>query len=151
MKYFANNGDFNSNIAMIDVTVNAVDDTPTTIDIATSTDEDVAVEITLSAEEYDGDDFDFTIISDPANGSLSAIDGSSVTYTPNANWYGVDYFTYQANDVRSQNIATVAITVEPTNDPPTSNNMNIGSYEDIDISIKLSASDIDGDRLHIML
>ena len=41
----------------------------------------------------------------------------------------------------------MAITVEPTNDPPTSNNMNIGSYEDIDISIKLSASDIDGDQL----
>ena len=36
LKYFANNGDFISNIAMIDVTVHAVDDTPTTIDIATS-------------------------------------------------------------------------------------------------------------------
>ncbi|NDB78822.1 tandem-95 repeat protein, partial [archaeon] len=147
LRYIANNGDYDSNVATIDIAVNPVDDTPLSIDVNVSVNEDEDVQINLTAEEYDGDDYEFSIIDNPKNGSLSNIDGSNITYTPNANWYGVDYFTYQADDVKSQNIATVAITVEPTNDPPTSNNMNISSYEDLELSITLSASDIDGDQL----
>jgi hypothetical protein len=34
-------------------------------DVATETDEDVAVAVNLSAEEYDGDSYSFGIISNP--------------------------------------------------------------------------------------
>ncbi len=42
---------------------------------------------------------------------------------PNANFNGTDTFTYKANDGQlDSNVATVAITVNPTNDAPTAVN-----------------------------
>src|SRR5204862_984019 len=46
--------------------------------------------------------------------------GADVTYTPAANYYGPDSFTYKANDGRVDgNIATVSVTVKSVNDAPT--------------------------------
>jgi hypothetical protein len=74
-----------------------------------------------------------------------------VTYTPNADWFGVDQFTYEATDDRFAkiNIATAAITVNPINDAPTTNDMNIASYEDQATTITLDVNDIDGDNLSV--
>ena len=42
-----------------------------------------------------------------------------MTYTPAANWFGTDSFTYTANDgTVDSNVATVTITVNPVNDAP---------------------------------
>ncbi len=47
-----------------------------------------------------------------------SLDGSFV-YTPNANFFGVDSFTYRANDgSANSNVATVTITVFAVNDAP---------------------------------
>ena len=51
------------------MTVSAEDDEPNTNDVATTTDEDVAVTVNLSAEEYDGDSYSFAIIDQP-NGAV---------------------------------------------------------------------------------
>jgi VCBS repeat-containing protein len=70
---------------------------------------------------------------DPEGGTLTAIKGSgpehgtltldadgSFIYTPHADWYGTDTFTYKANDGSMySNPATVTITVNPVIDPST--------------------------------
>src|SRR5262249_56626181 len=66
----------------------------------------------------------FSIVSAPANGTLSSIsnnpcspgtpdtDSATATYTPNAGFHGSDSFTYKVNDGTSDsNVASVSITV----------------------------------------
>ena len=149
IKYSASNADYKSNIGTILIQVNAVDDDPTTFDVTATTDEDTAVDINFSAEEYDGDAYSFTIKQSPSHGTLGTISGSTVTYSPNSDWFGIDTFTYEAADDRFAkiNIATAAITVNPINDAPTTNDMSIASYEDLETTIPLDINDVDGDNL----
>lgn len=116
--YKSNDGTFDSNVGTVTTTIQAVDEDPNTIDIFVATDEDAPIDITLSAEEYDGDSYSFSVVSSTTNGTLS-LNGDVATYTPNLNWYGTDIFTFQALDDRSiTNIATATITVNPVNDAP---------------------------------
>ena len=58
-------------------------------------------------------------VTDPANGTLALDPDGSFLYTPNANFNGVDTFTYKANDgTGDSNVATVTITVTAVNDVP---------------------------------
>ena len=108
--YFANDGSFNSNTATVTIQVGSIDDEPNTIDIDTSTDEDVSVVMNLTANEYDGDSYTFNIITNPSNGTVS-LNGAQATYTPNQDWNGTDTFTFEATDDRTSrtNIATATI------------------------------------------
>ena len=89
-----------------------------------NTDEDI--ELVIGATGVLGNDSDPD--SDPvtavlnvgtANGSLVLNPDGSFTYTPDADFNGVDNFTYHANDgSANSNVATVTITVNAVNDPP---------------------------------
>ena len=67
-----------------------------------------------------GDTHTLTIVSYPLGGSVS-ISGMVMTFTPNSNWNGSTYFTYQARDAANwgSNVKQVNITVNPVNDVPT--------------------------------
>ncbi len=85
-------------------------------------DEDDSVLITLSGSDSDIPVQSLSFITEtlPSYGTLSVIEGTLVTYTPNTNYTGIDSFTYTAFDgVGSSISATVNITVKPTNDAPT--------------------------------
>ena len=104
------------------VTVNEVNVAPVAQALAVSTDEDTAKDITLAGTDSDipVQTLSFTITTPPAHGTLGTIVGDQVTYTPDANYNGPDSFAYAANDgVVSGLPATVDITVNPVNDPPT--------------------------------
>ena len=148
--YYANDGTSDSNISTVTMNVSAEDDEPNTIDVATATDEDVAVTVNLSADEYDGDSYSFAIITDVSNGT-TALNGSTVTYTPNQDWNGTDTFTFEATDDRTArtNVATATITVNPVNDTPTISAGTISTDEDIVATLDLNtlSIDVDGDNL----
>ena len=87
--------------------------------------EDAAAQtIVLTATDGDGDPLTFAIQTPPTRGTLSAITpinatSASVTYTPNANEFGADSFTFVANDSIVNSLpATVSITLTPVNDVP---------------------------------
>ena len=91
----------------------------------------------------------YSIVSDVSNGSTS-LSGSTVTYTPDADWNGTDTFTFKANDGdEDSNTSTVTITVAAVNDAPTAEDITVSTNENrmIQLSITLDASDIDGDNL----
>ena len=149
--YFANDGTSNSNTATVTVEVGAIDDEPQTNDIDAQTDEDVALVFNLSAEEYDGDNYSFAILTQPANGTIN-VDGVSVTYTPNQDWNGTDTFTFEATDDRTAltNVATATITVNAINDAPVANDITNQTTDEnrmMQLDITLDASDVDGDAL----
>ncbi|MEM2935418.1 MAG: Ig-like domain-containing protein, partial [Candidatus Thermoplasmatota archaeon] len=92
-----------------------------------STNEDVKLVISapgILANDIDADNDNLTaiLLNNPSNGSLTLNSNGSFVYTPSLNYYGSDSFTYKANDgISDSNIATVYITINPTNDEPIAN------------------------------
>ena len=74
--------------------------------------------ISLTATDADGGTLTYSIVSSPANGTLSGT-APNVTYTPAANYNGADSFTFKANDglLDSATVA-VSLTVTAVNDVP---------------------------------
>ena len=152
-------GEFNS--APDTVQVNVIDKAPAATSTTASTDEDIPVTITLSASDIDNPSLSFSIVAGPSNGTLSAISipncvanggGSNctatVTYTPASNYNGSDSLTFKVNDALvDSNIATVSITVNAVNDPPTASSVTASTNEETPVTITLSASDIDNPSL----
>jgi hypothetical protein len=105
--FVANDGTVDSEPATVSITVNAVNDAPVADAQSVTTDEDTALAITLTGNDADGDDLTFTVQSGPEHGSYA--DG---IYTPDADYYGDDSFTFVANDgTVDSEPATVSITV----------------------------------------
>lgn len=105
-----------------DLVVSAADGVPNSAPIA----EEILVDVpgatkpvTLGGTDADGDSLSFTIVTQPANGSLSGT-APNLTYTPNAGFSGTDSFTYTVNDGTVDSAAaTVTIQVESTPTQPT--------------------------------
>jgi VCBS repeat-containing protein len=127
--HYAGEGGFQaSTSSVLDYQVSAANIPPSAQEDAFSVDEDGTITVgargvLTNDDDPDGDDAALTaiVVTGPAqdpNFTLSA-DGS-FTYTPNPDFNGTDTFTYQANDGQAiSNVATVTITVNPVNDPPT--------------------------------
>jgi hypothetical protein len=113
--FTVNDGTVDSAVATVSITVGAVDDAPTADDQSVSTDQDVAVDITLTGSDPENDPLTFTIVTQPTSGTLSGADPNGdelVTYTPNAGFNGSDSFTFTVNDGAQDSAeATVSITV----------------------------------------
>ncbi len=68
--------------------------------------------IVFDAIDADQDTLTYSVETLPSNGSLGAVDGSSVLYTPQDGFIGVDSFTYSASDGSdSSAVKTVSIRV----------------------------------------
>jgi PKD repeat protein/putative lipoic acid-binding regulatory protein len=153
--YTASNGTYTSDPVTITITVEGQDDEPTTNDVSATTDEDTAVTVDLDATEIDGDNYSFSIVSQPTNGTLGSINGNQVEYTPNQDFNGTDTFTFEATDDRTfrRNVATATITINPVNDAPIANDVTasmdenkiVGRYQPV--TITLDATDVEGDAL----
>jgi uncharacterized repeat protein (TIGR01451 family) len=93
---------------------------PVANDDTVSTPEDTAVTIPVLANDTDSDNNPLTItsITQPSHG-VATNNGTTVTYTPDADYQGVDSFTYTAdNGVSGDSTATVSITVTPVDASP---------------------------------
>jgi len=94
-----------------------------------------------------------SLVSNVSAGALTLNPDGSFDYTPNANFFGADQFTYVANDGGpNSNAATVTITVTPINDSPAA----VADAYDVVVTTTLTVtapgvlgndSDPDGDTL----
>jgi large repetitive protein len=88
------------------------------------TPEDQPLTVTLSGSDPEGSPLTFAIVQAPANGTLGTITPISastaeVIYTPAADYFGSDSFSYSSNDGQYDSIpALVSITITPVNDAP---------------------------------
>jgi probable HAF family extracellular repeat protein len=83
-----------------------------------TTPQDTAVAFTLGGSDPDGDPVTFTVLSGPANGSVSG-SPAAMTYTPAAGYSGADSITFVANDgTASSAPAIITITVQASDPPP---------------------------------
>jgi len=113
-----NDGTVDSAVATVSITVTAVNDAPVAVAQSVTTAEDTALPITLTGTDAENSALTYSIVSQPANGTLSGT-APNVTYTPAANFNGADSFTFKVNDGTVDSaVATVSITVTAANDTP---------------------------------
>ncbi len=92
-----------------------------------------------------GTNITITDIEDPENGSIIVIDGGVITYVPDLDFTGIDYFWYTICDEFAQCDSTlVAIEVfDGDNRPPATTNDCFETDTDTPITINVLANDVD--------
>ena len=133
-------------------TITHVNSVPVADDQSITTSEDTAVPITLTASDLDNEPLVCQIVTYPTQGTLSG-EPPNVTYSPSANYYGSDSFTFKANDGQADSEpATVSITVTPVNDAPVAGDDATTTDEDASITtgnVLANDTDVEGDILTI--
>ncbi len=112
--YKVDDGDLQSGVATVTITINPVNDPPEAHDDSVTTAEGAAIEIAVLNNDTDaeGDVLSVVGVTQPANGVVTH-DGTRVTYTPNAGFDGQDSFTYTVGDGNGgTDVATVTVTVD---------------------------------------
>ena len=118
--------------ATVTVTVTDVNDPPNAVNdtfgttASPITEDSTDVELNVLAndtiEPDTGETLTITAVTQPANGTVRiSTDGSRVLYTPNANFFGEDSFTYTIRDSNASPLtdtANVVVNVAGANDPP---------------------------------
>ncbi|MCA1620853.1 MAG: tandem-95 repeat protein [Acidobacteria bacterium] len=95
--------------------------------------------------DANGDALTIVSVTQGANGSV-ANNGNSVSYTPNANFFGADSFTYTVSDGNGgQDAATVSVTVANVNDAPVANNDNYSTSQDTTLTVLPADGVLDND------
>jgi RHS repeat-associated protein len=160
--YAGVNGQQQSAPATVTITVNPVDDAPGAANDSYSTLEDTALSISatgvlINDSDVDGPALQAVLVNSPAHGTLTLNADGSFLYMPQADYSGVDSFTYRAtsNGLQS-NIATVSITIGSVDDAPVAVNDSYSMLEDTALSITAAGilsndSDVDGPALQAAL
>ena len=139
-----------SNIATVTITVNAAQNNPPTANnINIQTNAGTPVTITLTGTDpIPGDTLKFSVVANPAHGTLTNPTSNTVTYTPNTGFSGTDTFTYKTTTKNGlaggidSNIATVTITVNAAqNNPPTADTKAISTNAGTAVTITLTGTD----------
>ena len=125
--------------------------------LSVMTDEDTPLSISLSGSHPDGDLLTFSIVRQPANGSLGSLtqmppSSAVVAYTPGPNFSGPDSLKFKVTDPFGEMAtATVNITVKPVDDPPIANDDTITTVKNKSATrnVRANDSDPDGDPLTI--
>lgn len=121
---------------------------PVAQDGSATTNEDEPVSIILQAVDEDNNALVYSFVTNPTKGTLTPQGGAAILYTPNANANGGDSFTFRAHDGSVySNTATIAITINPVNDPPIAYNQSVNVAPNTAKSITLTASDVDNASL----
>jgi len=122
--YQADDGLASSNVATVTITVMPVNDGPVATDDSYSTTEDVTLTIPAPGirgndSDVDGNAITVTVLADVANGTLTLAANGGFSYVPNANFNGMDGFTYTLDDGNGgTDIGAVSIRVDGVNDVP---------------------------------
>ncbi|MBL8335243.1 MAG: tandem-95 repeat protein, partial [Rhodoferax sp.] len=99
-------------------------DAPVALDDSFSVAEDGLLEVNPAGilgndTDPDGDSLGVALVAGTLHGQLTLDADGGFTYRPNANFHGIDSFTYTASDgAQDSAVATVQITVLPVNDAP---------------------------------
>jgi uncharacterized delta-60 repeat protein len=162
--YQVNDGQGGTDEATVNITINTINDTPLAVNDSYNMVEDTVLTInTIDAEQLLANDSDpdgdtlvinTTPTSNVSSGGLTLGSDGGFTYSPNANFFGVDNFVYELQDGQGGiTTGSVSITVSNINDTPVTVNDAYSTDEDTVLngsSVLLNDSDNDGDSLSLI-
>ena len=152
--YRSYDGEAYSNVAMVTVTVNPVNDAPVARDVSYVTTAASTLEIPCPGvlgndSDVDGDSLTAVLANNVSHGTLTLNPDGSLTYTPEVGYSGTDLFSYRASDsLLLSNTATVILTVNWFNTAPAAVDDVYTTDEDIVLSASLPGvlgNDVDPD------
>ena len=146
--YHAFDGELTSNEAIVQITINSVNDQPILVNIQNQlVEEGQSLNYTLIANDIDGDELSFSASSD-ANVDIELV-GDELTITPiDENFNGEVLISIEVNDGEYTDSDIFTLEFTPVNDPP-----NISAIENHEINedglflYSIQAADLDGDLL----
>ena len=145
--FVVNDGAQDSLAAIVNITVDAVNDPPQADANSVLTAEDTPLAITLTGTDTEGAGLSFRLVAGPSSGS---IDGAApnITYTPDRNFFGADSLSFVANDGSQDSApAVIDITVTPVNDVPSATDIAVDAIAGQAVAVSLSGQDDDSDSL----
>jgi VCBS repeat-containing protein len=161
--YTATDSAGDSSVATATINVNPVNDKPTAANDAFATSEDTSLTVDAAGglltndADVDGDTLTPTVTSQPLHGTVTVNPDGSFSYTPEANYNGLDGFSYLVSDgTTTSDVASATITIGPVNDLPVGANDEYTTPEDAPLTIAapgvlVNDTDVDGDALSSIL
>ena len=151
--YTIDDGNGGMDTASVYVTVVSVNHAPVATDDNVSTDEDTSAtfDVLANDSDHDHDPLFITDVTQGANGEVDFTD-TDVSYTPYADFWGTDQFSYTINDGDGGTAtAYVNVTVDSVNDFPVAvdDNVSLDEGATAAFTVLTNDSDVDGDTLSI--
>ncbi len=118
-EYEVSDGNGGVDTATVNVMVSAINDAPVAENDTAVTNEDVSVTINVLANDSDPDGHSLTVTvpTGPASGTAVVNVDNTVTYSPDADFNGMDSFEYEVNDGNGgTDTANITVTVNPVSD-----------------------------------
>ncbi len=137
--YTVSDGNGGSDTAQVNVTVNAVNDAPVANADSATTDEDtplVLSEASLLANDTDLENDLLDVVS--SDRMVDNLDGTW-TYSPVANFSGVDSFDYVITDGTNFATGSLTITIAPVNDAPVAITDELEAIENTPLTFNVAA------------
>jgi large repetitive protein len=154
--YTASDGHGGTDVATVAVTVSSANDPPVADDDALMTAEDTPGQVNVLDGDTDpnGDPLTVSTLTPSAgHGTVSCTAAGVCTYTPDANYFGPDSFTYTVSDGHGgTDTGTVNVTVTPVNDAPNAVDDVLTTAEDAasaPLNVLANDTDIDGGPLSV--
>lgn len=114
----ASDGVKESNVAIVSITINPVNDAPLGTAQNVTLDKNTAIKITLAASDAEGDTLSYAIATQPNHGTLSG-SAPNLIYVPQTDYLGADSFSFTANDGSATSAATtVTLDIQSINISP---------------------------------
>ena len=146
----ANDGQDDSNVALVTIDVTAVNDAPVAAASIAAGDEDTDITGVLAGADVDSAALTFSIVDQPLSGDVRLDDPATgaFTYTPDPDFNGQDTFTFKVSDGQLESsTVSVSVTVDPANDAPSALASSLNVTEETPRLATLQGADIDGDAL----
>jgi hypothetical protein len=147
-----------TDVGHMTLTVTAVNDAPVAVADTATTAEDTAATITAASllandTDVEGATLTITAVGGATNGTV-ALAGTTITFTPAANFAGAASFTYTLSDGTGTATGTVAVTVTAVNDGPVAVADTATTAEDAAATITAASlvandTDVDGPALSV--
>ena len=150
VRFKANDGKVDSNVATMTITIRPVNDIPQPRNGIFTTDEDTESIGTLLADHPDAHATTFAIVKNGSKGTASLLDAAQgiFSYKPNPNANGPDFFLFKVSDAEGESSsAQINVTINPGNDAPVATDGTVTTKEDTPASGQLLVSDVDSDQL----
>jgi uncharacterized repeat protein (TIGR01451 family) len=143
--YQANDGNQDSNVATVTITVTAVDDLPVAVDDEATVIEDAAataIDVLNNDTDIDGGPISISSVTQPDNGEVVITNGGDgLTYEPNPDYCNddapTDDFSYTLTP--GGDTAMVSVTVTCVDDPPVASADNWGSIGNTRLAVDQAA------------